>query len=52
MDQEDNLEESIKMIKSLHRKMSTDLDMRREMDEESRKLSTFDSKDLLKPFTV
>ncbi len=49
---QENLEESVEMIKGLHRKMSTDPNMKRKMDEESRRLSTFDSKDLLKPFTV
>ncbi len=52
MNQKKNLEESVEKIRSLHRQMSTDPGIRREMDEESRKLNTFDSKDLLKPFTV
>ena len=52
MNRKEELEESIAIIKGLHRKMSTDRKIIREMDEESRKLSTFDSKDLLKPFTV
>jgi len=52
MDRRKELEESIAIIKSLHQKMSTDQETIREMDEESRRLSAFDSKDLLKPFTV